>query len=194
MVAEWDHSHLLTSVRIYHSLWPLFSNQRVHNPLITSHPDSTLPLTIHDNLQARAARDLKALLDTYEDDAVVHPGRAGGRVYSGKDQLRRLYEAQQVPATQLQIEICMVTDDGDTCVVEYQLSHFGEPELDQVGVTVYQRGPSVRISRERNYLVSGSPVVGAPQVLGAVESTVRQDRTHWSPVPRRHADLGAGRA
>lgn len=194
VVAEWDHSHLLTSVRIYHSLWPLFSNQPMHNPLLTSHPNSTLPLTIYDNLQARAAHDVDALLDTYEDDVEVHPSRAGGQVCSGKDQLRRLYRAQQIPGTQPHIEICLVTDDGDTCVVEYHVSHFGEPEPDQVGVTVYERGPSARISRERNYLVSSSPVVGAPQVLDAVESTVGQDRTHWSPAPRRHADLGAGRA
>ncbi len=192
VVAEWDADHRLTSIRIYHSLWPLFPNHHVHSPVIDAHPEVTLPDAVARNQQARAAADLEAILETYEDDAVVHTSATTGpQRHQGPDELRRLFGTPSIPGMKPQVTICAATDDGHSCAVEYTVTRFSEPRPDQVGITVYEHGGRPRISAERSYLVS------CPAVGGAGDSTHperplrgRVVRAHLALVPRESAPLG----
>jgi hypothetical protein len=207
VVAEWDADHRLTSIRIYHSLWPLFPNHPVHIPQIAEEghrfgasQQIVLPQQVQLNRDARAAGDLDALLDTYEDDAVVHPSSAGGHVnsgtedvYSGKDELRRLLSGPTVTGTQPSVRVSAAVGSGRLCAVEYQVTHFSEPRPDQVGVTVYELGESGRISRERSYLVSRPSTVVGELVNSARPLRQASRRAHLALVPRQHASQGADR-
>ena len=199
VVAESDAEHRLTSIRIYHSLWPLFPNQPVHSPLIGAHDGLVLPRQVQLNQEARAAADLDALLDTYEDDAVVqgagagHHGHHGTEVYHGREELRRLYSAPTVAGTRPKVKICTATDDGNRCAVEYQVTHFSEPQPDQVGITVYERGASGRIRSERSYLVSRPSTVVSELVNSVRPLRQAARRSHLALVPRQHATQGADR-
>jgi hypothetical protein len=192
VVAEWDADHRLTSIRIYHSLWPLFPNHHVHSPVIEAHPNVTLPDAVARNQQARASGDLEAILETYRPDAVVHASTAtGAQVHRGTDELRRLYGAPSIPGMKPQVTICAATDDGHRCAVEYKVTHFSEPKPDQVGITVYEHGGGPTISAERSYLVS------CPAGGGVFEAADRSRplrgrvvRAHLALVPRESAPLG----
>ena len=198
VVAEWDAEHRLTSIRIYHSLWPLFPNQPVHSPLIGAHDGLVLPRQVQLNQDARAAADLDALLETYEDDAVVHGAGAGAgdrghngtEVYRGREELRRLFSAPTVAGTRPTVRICTATDDGRRCAVEYQVTHFSEPQPDQVGITVYECGASGRIRSERSYLVSRPSTVVSELVNSTRPLRQAARRSHLELVPRQHAARG----
>jgi hypothetical protein len=200
VVAERDAEHLLTSVRVYHSLWPLFPNHPVHVPVIGAHDGVVLPHEVQLNQDARATADLDALLETYEDDAVVHACSAGDRVhcgkeqvYRGKEELRRLFSAPTVPGARPRVTLCTATDSGDRCAVEYQVTHFSEPRPDQVGITVYERGASGRISSERSYSVSRPSTVVAERVNSPRPLRQPARRSHLALVPRQHAGQGTDR-
>jgi hypothetical protein len=154
VVAEHDSEHRLTAVRIYHSLWPLFSNHHAHTPLIEPGPAVVLPDFLQRNHEARAAGDLAAVLESYEDDAVVQTTTGGVHSFHGRDEIRRLFSVPSIPGVKPVVQLCAVTDDGRSCAVEYRVvTHLSEPEPDQFGVTVHTRGRSGRIATERDYLV-----------------------------------------
>ena len=192
VVAEWDADHRLTTIRVYHSLWPLFPNHHVHSPVIGAHPDVTLPEAVARNQQARATGDLEAILASYEDDAVVHASTATvPQLHRGADELRRLYGGPSIAGMKPQVTVCTATDDGQRCAVEYKVTHFSEPKPDQVGITVYEHGGGPRILAERSYLVS-CPAGGG--TFDAADSARplrgRVVRAHLALVPREPAPLG----
>jgi hypothetical protein len=91
-----------------------------------------------------------------------------------------------------QVTICAATDDGHSCAVEYTVTHFFEPKPDQVGITVYERGASGRISAERSYLVScPSRGISADAADAARPLRARVVKAHLALVPRESAPLGA---
>jgi hypothetical protein len=181
----------LTSIRIYNSLWPLFTNQHAHTPGIDLGPALTLPDVVQRNQRARAAGDLAGLLDTYEDDAVVQTSKGGPRSFPGREEIRRLYAVPSIPGVKPVVELCSATDDGRSCAVEYRVvTHLSEPEPDQFGVTVFTRGGSGRIGTERDYLVC---CPSAPSVAICDESLEggATRPAQLALVPREHPAMGA---
>jgi hypothetical protein len=163
VVAEQDAEQLLTSVRIYHSLWPLFANHRAATPVVDPGPAVPLPAVVRRNQQARAAEDLASLLDTYEDDAAVQTSSGGLRSFHGREEIRRLFAMPSIPGVKPVVQLCSATDDGHSCAVEYRVvTPLSEPDPDQVGVTVYVLGETGRIATERAYVMGCSSTQPAP--------------------------------
>lgn len=202
VVAEWDLEHRLTSIRIYHSLWPLFPNHEVRVPSISAQDHVRLPSVVRQNQRAREAEDPEAILATYEADAVVcvsgngphtlnTPQCFGGPGTSvGAEELRRLYATPSVPGTKPVVEIRTATDDGRRCAVEFQVTHFSEPNPDQVGLTVFELGATGRIARERSYRVTRSASRPANVWSDPLRPPGRiTRRAHLALVPRENAEL-----
>jgi hypothetical protein len=153
IAADWSADHRLTHLRVYHDL-RLFPNLPVHIPAISPQLDLVLPAAVDANHTALAAGDIEAILDSYEDNAVVRTFDGAPHVYSGKEELRRLQSLPRVPGARPAVQLCAAVDDGHACAVEYQVTHFAEPLPDRVGIDVYERGPTGKIQAERSYIVS----------------------------------------
>ncbi|MET0694309.1 MAG: nuclear transport factor 2 family protein [Propionibacteriaceae bacterium] len=158
IVAERDAEHLLTSIRIYHSLWPLFPNCPVQRRSASIGGTAQPPPAIRENLRARAAEDTEAILATYTEDAVVHTSTAGPRTFTGVEEVRRLFAGPSVPGMKPSLEVSCVINSGDVCAVEYQVTHFSLPEPDQIGLKVFELAPTGKIVLERDYVVARSPL------------------------------------
>jgi hypothetical protein len=202
VVAEWNLEHRLTSIRIYHSLWPLFPNHDVHVPAISGQDHVRLPSVVRENQRAREAEDPDAILATYEADAAVcvsgnGPHRlssassfGGSGTSVGAEELRRLYATPSVPGTKPVVEIRTGTDDGRRCALEFQVTRFAEPHPDQVGLTVFELGATGRIARERSYRVARStaPATGVWSEPARPPGRIAR-RAHLALVPRENVEL-----
>jgi hypothetical protein len=152
VVAERTDRGLLTAVRIYHSLWPLTGGHEVRAPLLQRDPELTMPDVIGEYQRALANGDLEAILATYTDDAVVREPAGGEYVYSGKDELRRIYGLQFANGGGIPLEHCALTDDGRAGALEYNVVRWGRtPMTPQAGLAVYVRGPAGRLAVGRIY-------------------------------------------
>jgi hypothetical protein len=191
VVSEWDAGCRLTSVRVYHSTWPLPSGF-VHLPVQAPGEPPTLPAFVADLEQARAARDVDAVLAGYEPDAEVRSFDAIPQLLRGRDQLRRLYAVPEVAGRSTTTTVCTVTDDGRACAVEYLRGHGDDLVPDEAGLTTYVRSPGGRISLERRYRASTSPraVASSPSRASRVPSS---DGPPVRPVPRAVVPLSRGR-
>ena len=202
VVAEWDLEHRLTSIRIYHSLWPLFPNHEVHVPSIPAPDQVRLPSVVRENQRAREAEDPDAILATYEPDAVVcvsgngphtlntPQGFGGAGTSTGADELRRLYATPSVPGTKPVVELRTATGDGRRCAVEFQVTRFSEPQPDQVGLTVFELGATGRIAA---HLVRGAVDRAARRRVVRPGSAARPDRASGPPRARTQGECRAGR-
>jgi hypothetical protein len=150
VAAEWGADHHLSSIRVYHSLWPFFPGQHVHYPSIARSPDVLLPAPVRENIRADTAGDLEAFLNTYEDDAVVHTFSGKMVAYGGRGEIRRLYTGHKVQGVRPEMKICAVTSGDHSCAVEYQVSHAVDSFLDHAGLKVYEFD-SNKIHTERIY-------------------------------------------
>jgi hypothetical protein len=166
VVTEWDTDCRLTSVRVYHSTWPL-PGQFVHLPVLPPEETPTLPAFVADLEQARAAREVDAALEGYEVDAEVRRFDGTPQLLRGRDQLRRLYAVPEVAGRTTTTTVCTVTDDGRACAVEYLRGHGDSPLPDEAGLTTYVRGPGGRIALERRYRVPASPRALARELSGS---------------------------
>jgi hypothetical protein len=175
VVSEWDPECRLTSVRVYHSTWPLPS-QFVHLPVLPPDAPPTLPAFVAALEEARAAREVDAVLEGYEADAEVRSFAGTPQVLRGRDQLRRLYAVPEVAGRTRTTTVCTVTDDGRACAVEYLRGHGDTRVPDEAGLTTYVRSPGDRIALERRYRVSTSP--------RAMASSLSRDGGSVRPLPR----------
>jgi hypothetical protein len=193
VVTEWDPGCRLTSMRVYHSTWPLLS-RFVHLPVLPPDEPPTLPAFVADVEQARAAREVDVALEGYEADAEVCSFEGAPQLLRGRDQLRRLYAVPEVAGRTTTTTVCSVTDDGLTCAVEYLRGHGDTPVPDEAGLTTYVRSPGGRIAAERRYRVATAPGALSARRASAARPVPRavvpppRDRSAAGPGLRRTAD------
>jgi hypothetical protein len=141
----------LTAIRIYHSMWPLTEDHRVREPMLDGDRDLLGPDVVGDYQRALEAGDLKAILATYEDDAVMREA-GGAHAYGGREHLRRIYELEFANGGGIGLERCQITDDGRACGLEYNFVRWGVTEVPrQAGLAVYVRGRTGKLALARIY-------------------------------------------
>jgi hypothetical protein len=124
----------------------------VRAPLLSEDSSIRLDGAVAAYQAALAAGDVEAVLDSYDDDASVREPSGGSYVYSGKDQLRRIYGLQFANGGGIPLEHCTATDDGTACAVEYNCVRWGVSEIPpQAGVAVYVRGRTGKLAHARIY-------------------------------------------
>jgi hypothetical protein len=151
IVAERD-GRGLTSVRIYHSMWPITGGHEVRGPLLARDARIVIPDAVGEYQRALAAGDLEGILGAYEDDAVAREPAGGPYVFAGKKNLRHIYSLQFADGAGIPLQHCTMTDDGTACALEYFVGSWGHTAIEpQAGVAVYQRGASGKLAFARIY-------------------------------------------
>jgi hypothetical protein len=123
--------------------------------------DLELPDVVGEYQRALAAGDVEAVVATFEPDAYVREPSGAAYVHRGRDELVALYERFFSDGGGIPLEHCTVTDDGSSCVVEYNIARWGRNELlPAAGLAVHVRGPSGRLASARIY-DDADPPLGA---------------------------------
>ena len=142
----------LTTIRIYHSLWPLIGGHRVRPPILPTDHSLVMPDVIGRYQDALARGDLEAILQTFEEDAIAREPSGGEYKYQGMERLREFYGMLFSQSGGIPLDHCTVTDDGVRCAVEYNVTAWGDKPLPpQAGVAVYERGKSGLLAAARIY-------------------------------------------
>jgi hypothetical protein len=141
----------LTSVRIYHSTWPLTGGHEVRPSLLQANHQLVLPDVIGRYQEALRDGRLEDILACFDRDGYAREPSGGEYVYRGPERLREMYAAFFAGGG-ITLEHCTVTDDGTRCALEYNATAWGETAIPpQAGVAVYERAPSGLLGAARIY-------------------------------------------
>jgi hypothetical protein len=152
IVVDRTPGHRIAELRTYFSSWPVTGRHAVRTPLLQRDPDLTEADVVGEYQRALAAGDADAILATFEPDGYAREPAGEPFVHRGADGLRAFYEHLFSNGGGIPLEHCTVTDDGRTCVLEYNVVRWGRTELPpQAGVAVYVRGASGRLAAARIY-------------------------------------------
>ena len=145
-------SGALTSIRIYHSLWPILNAHLVRPPLLADCPRLAMPDVIGNYLDALSKGDLEVILQQFEPNGLAREPSGGKYLYQSLEGLRRFYGMLFANGGGISLEHCSITDNGVCCAVEYNVTRWGCTKLPpQAGVAVYERGPSSLLVAARIY-------------------------------------------
>jgi hypothetical protein len=142
---------VLTSIHIYHSLWPLIGAHHVRTPILPPRAELVLPGVVdryHENL---AAGDVGGTLAQFDASGSVREPLGEPQVHRGKVELERFF-GRLLSRGGISIEHCSLTDDGSSCALEYNLTTWGDSWLPhQAGIAVYERAPNGFLGAVRLY-------------------------------------------
>jgi hypothetical protein len=131
--------------RSYFSRRPT-EGQRFPRPAILPAGTTTPGDVVGRHFEALDAGDTDAVLATFGPDAYLR--ETTGRTYRGGAELRAYLKS----VSTVELQPCVVTDDGDRCVVEFNCLRFSGREVSpQAGLGVYERGPDGLLAAVRLY-------------------------------------------
>jgi hypothetical protein len=141
----------LTEIRVYHSTWPLTGTHQVRPPMLASVPHLDLPDEVGKYQRALAEGRLEDILALFEEDGYAREPSGGEHVHRGKEGLRRFY-SNLFSIGGIPLEHCTLTDDGICCLIEYNVTRWGNSPLPpQAGIAAYERGGSGLLAAARIY-------------------------------------------
>jgi hypothetical protein len=132
-------AEVLTSIHIYHSLWPLVGAHAVRPPILPGLAGIALPAVVERYHAMLAAGDVSGILAQFDADGELLEPTGAADAHRGRDQLQRFFGGLFARGG-LSIERCSLTDDGASCALEYNLTAWGSVRLPhQAGLAVYDR-------------------------------------------------------
>jgi hypothetical protein len=144
-------SDTLTSIQIYHSMWPLMGAHGVRPPILPAHMEIVLPDVVGRYHETLAAGDVSGTLAQFEGEGRLHEPNGATRVHRGTIELRRFFGGL-LERGGMSVERCSLTDDGSSCALEYNLTEWGDSFLPhQAGIAVYERARSGLLAAVRLY-------------------------------------------
>ncbi len=137
--------------RTYCSQWPVDGLRHVRPPILE--PGSVRPSGIVGRYHAALdAGDAAAIVATFAPDGYVREPIGRESVHRGTTQLPAYFERCFSVGGGIDLQPCVVTDDGVRCVVEYDCVRWGRHGLPpQAGLGVYERGPDGLLAAARIY-------------------------------------------
>jgi hypothetical protein len=163
IVADRDADARIVELRVYYSTWALTGRHANRPPVLQRDPDLQAPDVIGEYQRALAAGDVEAVVATFEPDAYMREPAGDAYTHRGRDELVALYERFFSNGGGIPLEHCTVTDDGRSCVLEYNVVRWGRTELlPEAGLAVYVRGANGRLAAARIY-DDTDPPLGAGQ-------------------------------
>ncbi len=151
VVSEHAPNGLVSAIRVYHSLWPLYGEHRVRPPLLQIDHSIRLSGAVAIYQRALAEGDIPAIVGTFEEDGYFREPAGGEWFYQGRERLRE-FMTHLLSNGGITLEHCTATDDGVACAIEFNAVHFGPHNLQpQAGVAVYERGASGLLHAARIY-------------------------------------------
>jgi hypothetical protein len=137
-------------LRVYHSTYPISGSHVVRSPLLDPDPALEPAEPVGAYHDALAAGNADAIDPLFEDDGYVREP-AGSEFAHAGDERREWYRAIMSGGS-LPLDLCTVTDDGETLVFEYRADSWGRFSIPaQCGAAAYQRAPSGKIAAARIY-------------------------------------------
>jgi hypothetical protein len=163
IVADRDADARIVELRLYYSTWALTGRHANRPPVLQPDPDLQAPDVVGEYQRALAAGDLEAVVAAFEPDAYMREPAGDAYTHRGRDELVALYERFFSNGGGIPLEHCTVTDDGRSCVLEYNVVRWGRTELPpEAGLAVYVRGDSGKLAAARIY-DDADPPLGAGQ-------------------------------
>ena len=152
IVADKGLGGKIDELRMYYSNWPLSGRHANRPPLLQPDPDLREPDVVAGYQRALAAGDVDAVVAAFEPGGYAREPAGGDHVHRGLDALRAFYQRLFANGGGIELERCSLIDDGNACVLEYNVVRWGRTELPpQAGVAVYVRGESGKLAAARVY-------------------------------------------
>jgi hypothetical protein len=150
VVAE-SPDELSVVFRTYCSQWPVDGRRHLRPPILK--PGPAHPGDVVGRYQAALqAGDADAVVSTFEPDGYYREPIGAHPSHSGTAELRTFFAGRFSAGGGIELEHCMVTDDGVRCAVEYNCVRWGRHQLPpQAGLGVYERGPDGLLTAARVY-------------------------------------------
>jgi hypothetical protein len=144
-------SDVLTSVHIYHSMWPLMGAHAIRHPFLPASSGIPLPDVIERYHEMLEAGDAAGILEEFDVDGVLREPADEGESHRGKAELLRFFD-RVFERGGMSVERCSLTDDGTSCALEYNMTAWGSALLPhQAGIAVYQRSRAGLLAAVRLY-------------------------------------------
>jgi ketosteroid isomerase-like protein len=144
--------------RTYCSQWPVDGRRHVRPPILN--PGSVHLDGIVGRYQAAlAAGDTDAILGTFAPDGYFREPIGPHYAHRGTAELRSFFTLGFSAGGGIDLQPCVVTDDGVRCALEYNCVRWGSHDLPaQAGIGVYERGPDGLLAAARVYDDIEAPV------------------------------------
>jgi hypothetical protein len=150
VVAE-SGDHQSVVFRTYSSQLPIDGLRRLRPPILP--PANAEPGdVVGRHLAALEAGDTEAVVSTFEPDGYFRGPIGPQASHRGTDELRAFFTRLFSAGGGLGWQHCAVTDDGNSCALEYNFVRWGTHDLPpQAGIAVYQRGQDGLLAAVRVY-------------------------------------------
>jgi len=137
--------------RTYCSQWPVDGRRHVRAPLLK--PGAARPSgVVARYLAALASGDVDELLTTLSDTAYLQEPTGADYLHRGTVELRSYFSRCFSGGGGIDLQPCVLTDDGRRCAVEYNCVRWGGQQLPvQAGLAVYERAPNGQLAAVRSY-------------------------------------------
>jgi hypothetical protein len=144
-------SGVVSSIHVYHSMWPLMGAHAVRAPFLGALPGTGLPDVVERYHEMLAAGDAGGILEQFGDDAELREPNGPPEVHRGRSELLRFFSGLFARGG-ISVERCSLTDDGVSCALEYNLTAWGSAWLPrQAGIAVYERARTGLLAAVRLY-------------------------------------------
>lgn len=144
-------SGVLTSIHIYHSMWPLMGAHAIRPPILPALSGLRLPDVVERYNRMSALGDAPGVLDQLDADALVREPTGEQDVHRGRSELLRFF-GRLFARGGIVLERCSLTDDGTSCALEFNLTAWGGMLLPhQAGLAVYERARTGLLAAVRLY-------------------------------------------
>jgi ketosteroid isomerase-like protein len=136
--------------RTYCSQWPIDGRRHLRPAILASR--GTDPADVVGRYRAAlSAGDVDGVLGTFETDGYLREPIGPDANHQGTEALRSYFE-RCFDGGGVELEPCVVTDDGVRCALEYNCVRWGNQALTpQAGIGIYERGPDGLLAAARMY-------------------------------------------
>jgi hypothetical protein len=151
MVADHAPDGRIEELRIYFSTLPLTGHRTERPPLLSADPGLREPVPVIEYERALATGSAEAVAAAFEEDGYAREADGAERVHRGAEEVRAFYEEQLADGA-VELEDCVLVEDGDACALEYNVVRRGPgAPPPRAGLTVYERGAGGKLAAARIY-------------------------------------------